>query len=121
MPPVKTEKQERMKAALPALRTIHHKYAARVARQATLLHMTAKRLQALQRAIEKEAKAVAGVGYKEWHDVGYDMNGPLDEILERGEIPEGPGIVDIVDTARAIATYAGRVAGEAVAPPLPSE
>ena len=28
-----------MKAALPALRLIHHKYAARVARQATLLHL----------------------------------------------------------------------------------
>ena len=119
MPPVRTETQERMKAALPALRTIHHKYAARVARQATLLHFAAKKLHALQRALEKEATAAAGAGYKEWHDVGYDEHGALAEQTERGET--GPGLVDIVDTARAMAHYAGRVAGEAAPPALPSE
>ena len=119
MPPVRTETQERMKAALPALRVIHHKYAARVARQATLLHLAAKKLHALQRALEKEATAAAGAGYKEWHDVGYDEHGALAEQTERGET--GPGLVDIVDTARAIAHYAGRVAGEAAPPALPSE
>jgi hypothetical protein len=33
----------------------------------------------------------------------------------------GPGLVDVVELARDIAAYAGRVAGEAVPPPLPSE
>jgi hypothetical protein len=121
MPPVRTETHERMKAALQGLRLIHHKYAARVAHQATLLHLTAKKLHALQRALEKEATAAAGKGYREWRDVGYDEHGPLAEQTERGELPTGPGLVDIVDTARAIALYAGRVAGEAVAPALPSE
>ncbi len=88
-----------MKAALPALLVIHHKYAARVAWQATLLHMTAKKLHALQRALEKEAAAEAAAG----------------------ELLTGPGLVDIVDTGRAIAMYAGRVAGEAAPPALPSE
>ena len=78
-----------MKAALPALRTIHHKYAARVALQATLLHLTAKKLHALQRALEKEAEAAAGKGYREWHDVGYDEHRPLAEQTERGELPTG--------------------------------
>ena len=113
--------RERMEAALPALRVIHHKYAARVARQATLLHLAAAKLHALQRALEKEAEVAAGKGYREWHDVGYDEHRPLAEQTERGELPTGPGLVDIVDTARAIAHYAGRVAGEAVPPALPSE
>jgi hypothetical protein len=39
----------------------------------------------------------------------------------RGEISLGPGIVDILDTSRAIAAYATRVAAEANPPPLPSE
>jgi hypothetical protein len=64
MPPVRTETQERMKAAVPALLVIHHKYAARVARQATLLHLAAKKLHALQRALEKEATAAAGKGFR---------------------------------------------------------
>jgi hypothetical protein len=51
-----------MKAAVPALRAIHHKYAGRMARQATLLHLTAKKLHALQRALEKEAEEAAGKG-----------------------------------------------------------
>ncbi len=100
-----------MTAALQALRLIHHKYTARVARQATLLHLTAKKLHALQRALEE----------KMWHDVGYDEHRPLAEQTERVELPTGQGLVDIVDTARAIAHYVGRVAGEAVPPALPSE
>ena len=51
--------------------------------------MTAKKLHALQRALEKEAEAAAGAGYKEWpghwHDVGYDEHGALAEQTERGE------------------------------------
>ncbi len=39
----------------------------------------------------------------------------------RGEIALGPGIIDILDTSRAIAAYATRVAAEAIPPPLPSE
>ncbi len=60
----------------------------------------------LRRAIEKEALAEALAGYKEWHDVGYDMHGALEEQTFCGELPTRPGIVDIVDTSRAIAAYA---------------
>ncbi len=41
MSPFRNETQEQMRAALQALQAIHNKYAAKVARQATLLHMTA--------------------------------------------------------------------------------
>ena len=58
MPPVRTETHERMRAALPALRAIQ----VRGARRATLLHLTAKKLHALQRAMEKATAAAAGAG-----------------------------------------------------------
>ena len=121
MPRVSTATHKRMEAALPALRAIHHKYAARVARQAAVVHLAAKRLLALQKAIEREARAVAGAEYKEWHEVGYEMHESLAEQTERGDLPTGAGIVDLVTTAREIADYAERVAAAREPPTLPSE
>ena len=121
MPRVITPTHKRMMAALPVLRAIHHKYAVQVARQAAVVHLAAKRLLALQKAIEREALAVAGPEYKEWHDVGYDTYGSLQEQTEQGETPLGAGIVDLVTTARQSADYAGRVAAEREPPTLPSE
>ena len=91
------------------LRKIHHKHAAKVARQAKILHWAAKSLLRTQKQIEKEAVAAAGKDYKLDHSVGFDEHGPLDEQTERGDLPTGPGLVDIVDTARAIEMYASRV------------
>ncbi len=64
-----------------------------------------KELQGLQRAIEKEAWAAAAAEYKEWHYVGYDMHGALEEQTFREELQTGKGIMNIVDTACAIAAY----------------
>ncbi len=50
--------------------------------------------------MKKEARAAAAARYKEWHDVGYDAHGQLEKQAEREDIQAGPGIVDIVDTAR---------------------
>ena len=121
MPRVSTATHKRMMEALPALRTIHHKYAARVARQAAVVHMAAKRLVALQKAIEREAEAVAGQEYREWHDVGYDTYGSLKEHTDEGETQLGAGLADLVETAREIVRYAERVAAEREPPTLPSE
>ncbi len=53
--------------------------------------------------------------------VGLDEHGPLADQNERGDMPEGPGRVDIVDTARAMADYAAGVAAEESPHDLPSE
>ena len=121
MPRVITPTQKRMEAALPALLAIPHNYAAQVARQVAAVHLAAKRLLALQKAIEREARGAAGAEYKEWHDVGYNMHGSLHEQTGRGDLPSGVGLVDMVDTAREIMDYAGRVAAEREPLPLPSE
>ena len=75
----------------------------------------------MQKQIELEAIAIAGEDYKLDHSVGFDEHGPLDEQTERGDLPTGPGLVDMVDTAREIEMYASRVASEKVQLPLPSE
>ncbi len=100
-----------------ALRKLHHDNAPNVARLARILHLTAKRLHRIHVKIDKEAIRIAGKNYKDDHDVGFDAHGPM----EKQTHPMGPGIVDIMDTACAMAHYAGRVAAEATPLTLPSE
>ena len=104
-----------------ALRKLHHDNAPKVARLARILQLTAERLHKIHVKIDKEAIRIAGKNYKDDHSVGFDEHGPLDEQTHRGDLPTGPGIVDIMDTARAMASYAGRVAAEATPLTLPSE
>ena len=107
---------------LNALRAIHHKHAAKAARLALIINRASKSLLNLDVKMEKEARVVAGAHYKkEGHQIDFNKYDPLAEQNYRGEISEGPGIVDILDTSRAIAAYATRVAAEANPPPLPSE
>ncbi len=107
---------------LLALRAIHHKNAAKAARLALIIHGASKSLLDLHAKMHREAIAVAGAHYKkEDHQIDFNQYDALEEQNYRGEISLGPGIIDILDTSRAIAAYATRVAAEANPPPLPSE
>jgi hypothetical protein len=70
--------------------------------------------------IHKEAIAVVGKYYEDNYQVGFNKHGSLADQTENCDFPTGSGIVEIVDTARAMAAYVARVAGKAT-PPLPSE
>ncbi len=76
----------------------------------------------LQREIEREAAAIAGADYKESYDVGYDAYGSMESqrAVDDGAIV-GPGLIDVVELAASIATYAGRVSASATPPQMPSE
>ena len=100
-----------------ALRKLHYDNAPKVARLARRLHLTAQRLHKIHVKIDKEAIRIAGKNYMDDHSIGFDAHSPLED----GELPTGPGIVDIMDSACAMAHYAGRVAAEATPLTLPSE
>jgi hypothetical protein len=109
---------DRQNTTTLALRAISHKHAAKVARQAKLLHLTAKQLLRTQRRMEREARAVAGNDYKDKYGaVGFDTE-TLYEQNTRGDIPTDPALTDIVTTASIMANVASGVAAEAVPPPL---
>ncbi len=109
-------------ATTRALRALHHKHAAKVAAHARIVHLHAKKLLRLQQEIERDAAAIAGADYKECHDIGYDEYGSIESqrAADDGAV-NGPGLVDVVQLASSIATYAGSVAAEATPPALPSE
>jgi hypothetical protein len=109
-------------ATTRALRVVHHKHAAKIAAQARIVRLHAPRLLNMQREIDREAAAIAGAAYKEYHDVVYDEYGSMESqrAIDNGAI-RGPGIVNVVELASSIATYAVRVAAAAVPPPLPYE
>lgn len=107
--------------ALCQLRDLHKKHAAKVARLARIIERSAKRLVRIQRDTDRAAKAIAGNDYEKYHVVGFDEHGSIDEQNGRSEPVTGPGFVDIMDTARATADYAQRVAESTPPLPLPSE
>ena len=103
------------------LRKLHQKHARAVARTARMIEKLANRLVRLQRETVREAKAIAGNKYEVDHAVGFDAHSPIDKKNTKYEPDTGPTFVDIMNTARATANYAERVA-EATPPlPLPSE
>ena len=110
------------KAQALKLRVIHHKHAGQIAAHARIVRIHARKLLKLQKEIEREAVAVAGASYREYHDVGYDEYGSMESqrAIDDGSVA-GPGLVDVVELASSIATYAARIAAEATPPPLPSE
>jgi hypothetical protein len=57
------------------LRKIHHKHAAKVARQAKILLQAAECMLQMQKQIEQEAIAITGEDYKLDHSVGHDEHG----------------------------------------------
>jgi hypothetical protein len=96
------------------LRVVHYKHAAKIAAHARIVHLHAKKLLKLEQEIKSEAVAIAGPDYKEYHDLGYDEHGSMESqrAVDDGSV-NGPGIVDVVEIASSIATYAGRIATEA--------
>jgi hypothetical protein len=104
------------------LRALHHKHAAKVAAHARVVRLHAKKHLKLQREIEREAAAIACADYKESYDVGYDAYGSMESqrAVDDSAIV-GPGLVEVVELAASIATYAWRVAALATPPQLPSE
>jgi hypothetical protein len=96
---------------------VHHKHTAKVAAHARVVSLHAQKLLKLQREIEREAAAIAGAAYKEYHDVGYDEYGSMESqrAIDDGAI-RGQGLVDVVMLASSITTYATRVAGAAISP-----
>ncbi len=106
-----------------ALSVIHHKHTADYA--AHTHHPPAhKEAPKLQLQIEKEAVAIAGAAYKEYHQVGYDELW-LHCQPARGQLQQcwrlGRGLADVIEIAPNIATYAVPVAGKATQPLLPYE
>jgi hypothetical protein len=86
-------------ARLADPRVVHHGPAAKVARLAHLLHTVSKNLPTLHRLMHKEAVAIAGECYTKEDRVGFDEHGPS----AHAYAPTCPGLVDLVDTARAMA------------------
>jgi hypothetical protein len=86
------------------------------------VRLHAKKLLRLQREVEREAAAIASADYKESYDVGYDAYVSMESqrAVDDGAIV-GQGLVNVVELAASIATYAGRVAASATPPQLPSE
>jgi hypothetical protein len=82
--------------------------------------MVSKNLLNLHKKLHKEAIAIAGDPTKGIIRSASNSTAPW-PIRPRMEIYPGHGVVDIVDTALAIAVYAASVAGSATLPPLPSE
>jgi hypothetical protein len=119
--PAKTARDERIKQSVRELHAVHHTHAAKAACLAHLLHMVSNTLLSLHKKMHKEAIAVADMHYKDDNQVCINKHGPLADHTENGDLFTGPGIIDIVDTARAMAAYAARIAGEATLPLLPSE
>jgi hypothetical protein len=110
-------------ATTRALRVVHHhKHTAKIAAHARVVRLHAQKLLKLQREIEREAAAIAGASYKECQDVDYDEYGSMESqrAIDDGAI-RGPSLVDAVEPASSIATYAVRVAAAATPPPLPSK
>ncbi len=86
------------------------------------MRLHAKKLLRLQRQIEREAAAIAGADYKESYGIGYDEYGSMESqhAVDDGAIV-GPGLIDVVELAASITTYAGSVAAKATPRHLPSK
>ncbi len=101
-------------ATTRALRVVHHKHAAKIAAHVRVVHLHSQKLLKLEREIEREAAAIAGADYKEYFVIGYDEHGSMENqrAVDNGAIM-GPGLVDVVELASSIVTYAARVASAA--------
>ena len=111
--------QERKERELHQLRTLRHKYAPKVAQQARVLELAAKKLIQLHKELDNEAKVIAGDKYKEDHELEFMYAGSTADLGD--EDNWAPGLEDIHTLAADTARWAGECAAETEAPPLPSE
>jgi hypothetical protein len=108
-------------ATTRALRALHHKQTAKVAAHARIVCLHAKTLLRLQQEIEHEAATIACADYNEYYDICYDEYCSMEsQSTVDNDAIVGQGLVDVVELATSIATYAAPVATEATRPPLPS-
>jgi hypothetical protein len=115
------ERERRIDAEARALRVVHREHAAEVVVHARAIQKHAKKLVKIQARIDAKARVIAGDDYKEYHDVGYDVYGPMasQRLVDDGGII-GTGFGDVVEMAQEVAVYAARIAADKDAM-LPSE
>ena len=98
------------------LRRVHKKHAREIALVARAIEQLVARLIELNNNAVNESNAVVGNDSVNVYTFGFDEHGSIDEQIERDETINGPGFVDLLNTARATANYAQRVAE--TTPPL---
>jgi len=109
------------------LRRVRHTYARKVAMQARVMLLAAQRLQKIEEAMAKEARAIVGEDYNyDEHEhsssVTFDGHGSIHNQLEwLGSEELVAGIADIERKARLIVDDAEAVAREQDPQRLPSE
>ena len=105
------------------LRKLRHSYAQRMARNLRVLELTTKRLMALHKLMDREAKAIAGKDYAETYELVFFEVRSLPEREDDGlETFAGePGLRDILPVAIDTARLAAECAASAEPPALPCE
>ena len=105
------------------LRKLRHSYAPGMARNLRVLELTTKRLMALHKRMDREAKAIAGKDYAETYELVFFEVRSLPEREDDGlETFAGePGLRDILPVAIDTARLAAECAASAEPPALPCE
>ena len=121
MPSAPHAKKQKL-SPIVALRDMRHRYAADVAKHAKAIYAAAKSLQAIEKAMAREAADIDGEEYEERHMITFDGHGSIRNQFENlGRVESGAGINDIVAKAAEMEAEATDVAVCEVPPPLPSE
>lgn len=116
------KKREKIARERLALRGVRHTYAPKIAQQARIMAMAAKKIRKLESDMAMEAKLIAGAAYEENHTITFDGHGSIENQLEIfGEVQNGAGIEDIERKALEMAKEAEEVAEHQDPPPLPYE
>jgi hypothetical protein len=106
------------------LRVVQHKYAAQIAAHAHALERHALKILLLHAKINAKAIAIAGSDFTDHSTLGFDEYESIagQQVDNEGCCSvEGAGIVNVIEMASTITTYANRVAACRVLPALLSE
>jgi hypothetical protein len=105
-----------------ALRKLRHRYAADVAKEAETIYQAAKKLQAIEAEMAREAGKIAGEDYEASHVITFDGHGSIGNQMENlGMVEYGAGFDDIAAKAFDVKAEALSVAKSKLPPPLPYE
>ena len=105
-----------------ARRKLRHRYAADVAKQAETIYQAAKKLQAIEAEMAREAGKIAGEDYEANHVITFDGHGSIGNQMENiGMVEYGAGFDDIAAKAFDVKAEALSVAKSKLPPPLPYE
>ena len=117
-------KKQKLQVSDPveALREVRHRYAADVAKQAETIYQAAKKLQAIEAEMAREAGKIAGEDYEVSHVITFDGHGSIGNQMENlGMVEYGAGFDDIAAKAFDVKAEALSVAKSKLPPPLPYE